>query len=550
MIKGVTLEPPLQEQWDEWCLANGGESAAHLWQLCLDMFAAMHKAATDVRLRNSSPPQLFSKDDCDLERPPNISKIPAAYAVAFGALHRTCRRCSVLERIFVQAACKTMASLLKAKMIIHYFSFCDVRHLEFLSSVKHISEKGQPRLIKEALQPFQALVKAREDFLAFKSQHGAIIGTDVCRSNRTFLERCFAAIVTNAQGCRDKAIKAGFSSWLNMISLESRGKDLRGLRHEASWKNYTLCEHLIKPASYGFTRANLAEGAAPHARNHQKVAAQRRLETTGSLVDESDEAVEVRVRAVGKALQQRGVSAVTVLADELALIASLRFCGKYAKVVGAGGKNSFVDYADIEAGKVQVVPLSSLGKMAKCVGILPQSSDPIYIVLLRPGDADASAEATFNSKHQATLRRVLSVELGISVLSWFFDGISKEQEWLFRTLVEHMRAKEQDRPRVTAAGADMRHSVKALRNAMVFGGTACPHGGMLVANVTIFALLDVEIANVRVTDVFSDWRVEVLCRALPRFVEFRDVQAVPLNEVPGTLLGGFWGSGARGASKS
>ena len=90
------------------------------------------------------------------------------------------------------------------------------------------------------------------------------------------------------------------------------------------------------------------------------------------------------------------------------------------------------------------------------------------VVLVRPRDADGAEETAFNSKHHATFRRVLQGELGIHVISWFFDGISKEQKWMFGMLVDHMRSKEADRLQVTAGGADIRHSVKALRNAMVF----------------------------------------------------------------------------------
>ena len=152
------------------------------------------------------------------------------------------------------------------------------------------------------------------------------------------MERCFTAITTNAHGIADKAIKAGFSSWLNMISLKSRGKDLRGLRHEPAWKNYTLCEHLIKPAAYEFTRANLVEGAAPTSRNMRKESARLQSSTSTSLLNDSDEAVAERVRTVGRILEERGVEACTILANELALIAALRFCGKYGVIVGAAGK--------------------------------------------------------------------------------------------------------------------------------------------------------------------------------------------------------------------
>ena len=118
-----------------------------------------------------------------------------------------------------------------------------------------------------------------------------------------------------------------------MISLQARGKDMRGLRHEPAWKNYTLCEHLAKASTYGFMRANLVEGAAPTSRIQEKKAAKLRLETSTSLIDQTDGAVEERVRSVGQLLKRRGVLAVTVLADELALISALRFCGKYAKVI-------------------------------------------------------------------------------------------------------------------------------------------------------------------------------------------------------------------------
>ena len=531
VLKMLPLESLLQEHWEAWCAGHGGGGPVQLWHLCVNAFCTIHSGAVDVRVNNSAIKEVFSKKDCLLHKAPRMSRETDEIASAFRKQHFSCGVCMALEKVFCLAM-RTIATVCKAKMVIHYFSTCDVRHLEFLTPVKHLSAKGHKMLIAEELTSFQALVKAREDFLTFKSQNGAIIGQDVCKNSRVFLKRCFHAITTNAHGIADKAIKAGFSSWLNMISLQSRGKDMRALRYEPAWKNYALSEYLLKPAAFGHFRANLAEGAAPCARNLRKTAARMQVGIESSLMNEEEEAVAARVRIVGQVLKERGVSAVTVLADELALVAAMRFCGKYGVCIGAAGKHKLLDYKDVEAGRAQI-PLSSLARKAKCVGILPQSNDPIYIVLIRPGDADATEETDFNKRHHAVFRRVLQSELNIDIVSWYFDGISKEQEWLFSMLVSHMRTTEKDRMKATAGGADMRHSVKALRNAMIFGGSVCPHGGFLIVNSTIFAHLGVEVSNIQVKDVFSDWRVERLCRALPLFDELHD-KGVPMSEIIGT----------------
>ena len=158
VTKGFVLEPELQEHWDAWCASSGGDSNVHFWELCCDMLCSMHIAAKDVQIKNSTPRRLFSKDKCVTEIAPRVTFRTGEFAAAFGNEQRTCKKCVALELKFVTAVRSTMATILKAKMSVHYFPSCDLRHLEYLTPVKHYSAKGHKKLIAEALKPFQTQV--------------------------------------------------------------------------------------------------------------------------------------------------------------------------------------------------------------------------------------------------------------------------------------------------------------------------------------------------------------------------------------------------------
>ena len=78
---------------------------------------------------------------------------------------------------------------------------------------------------------------------------------------------------------------------------------------------------------------------------------------------------------------------------------------EYGVCIGVVGKNQFLDLEDVDVGKAQV-PLSVSARKAKFVGILPQSNDPLYIVLIRPGDADSSGK----KKNQTSLLHVINFD--------------------------------------------------------------------------------------------------------------------------------------------
>ena len=58
------------------------------------------------------------------------------------------------------------------------------------------------------------------------------------------------------------------------------------------------------------------------------------------------------------------------------------------------------------------------------------------------------------------------------------------------------------------------HELKSLRNQCVFGSSPPPFGGFLIVDVTIFHRTDVNPDDIRVTDLYSDMRVDRLMLAM------------------------------------
>ena len=88
----------------------------------------------------------------------------------------------------------------------------------------------------------------------------------------------------------------------------------------------------------------------------------------------------------------------------------------------------------------------------------------------------------------------------------------KDQFYIRITLKAYLSASEDQRRNydVLCAGSDLPHELKSLRNQCMFGSSCPPFGGFLVVDIAIYGLTNVNPDDIRVTDLYSDFRVDRL----------------------------------------
>ena len=146
--------------------------------------------------------------------------------------------------------------------------------------------------------------------------------------------------------------------------------------------------------------------------------------------------------------------------------------------------------------------------------------------------ADAIQEYDFNKKHELA---ILSRECRTTLKCFgvFTDQGPKDQYYIRTTLMAYLSAPEDQRRNyeVLCAGSDLPHELKSLRNQCMFGPSRPPFGGFVIVDIVIFGLTNVNPDDIRVTDLYSDFRVDRLMLAT-RFL--RHVHA-PMVTKAGTM---------------
>ena len=218
----------------------------------------------------------------------------------------------------------------------------------------------------------------------------------------------------------------------------------------------------------------------------------------------------------------------TAVVDEIVVLKALIFNKKHEIMVGASGKLAMLKYdatADVQELAKQVA------SKVECMGIIPQSSEPLSVVGMRPGNVDAVEETALLTKLEHCVKNH-----GTCVAT-AGDGGSIMQPYL-QSLVLAFLA------RVSADGSfpwgvlmlgvlDCNHQLKSWRNAPAHGATATPHGGtMCVVDISLFVAVGAGQTEVRIKDLYSDFRVTALLLRVDMLATLQ----VPPGHKLGTML--------------
>ena len=361
-------------------------------------------------------------------------------------------------------------------------------------------------------------------------------GLDTPKADLQMLVRFKKAILQNTDGIRDKAIKGALSAFLYLLSKRAeavtKGKDgacvARGLRYEKAWKDYALASSWMSPANAAFTRANLMEGAMLSDR-------QARLQRDPvNFMDLLEQSIRQRARSIVKDLKEEGEELVAMMADEIATMPCLQYCPQLRKVLGGVANRTFIDQDAFVNGKV---PLKhdELAFKVKFITVIGCKASCVKVLLMRPGGANAEEEATLNDVATKAVMDAC-LDLGVELLGFSVDGISKEQQWIRGRVVSFVAASPEARRTRCLGGLDANHQVKSGRNAAAFGKKPAPFGGMVCVAINIFGFVPgVTMDLIHVKDVFGDFRIErLLVAAMSKYGTLSESTAKPWSELLGT----------------
>lgn len=446
-----------------------------------------------------------------------------------GRLHITCKGCTGLERLL----CKSAASLrnvFNARILLAYSTRPEAWQIQVLAPVDHCSQQGQKQWHAAELLRIKYLARARRHFLEFKRDDGGIVGDDIADDDLQMLKRTQIALLTNAGGIRTKALKGAWAAYVSLLARKEVGQGshpARGNRYEDAWRAYSLASYHLSTQSALFTRANLLEGAMMTDRH-------ARLQSDyENYLDASDETLQARTRKQISQLKSEGEKLVVIMADELAAMAALTWCGKLGRLLGCAGEAAALEEEDAMKSKI---PTRKLADKVKFSSITGSVQGTVMTTCMRPGHADAKDEEELNTRHMSAIMSAAR-ESDVKVAGIWFDGIAKEKKTVFDSIVRYVSASTADRCSVVyLAGVDLKHQLKSGRNRAAFGSTVAPHLGFLVVNISVFGYLGAKIDNLRIKDQFSDFRVEALLRHLKDFPSMLTESGRPTSEVLGTLL--------------
>ncbi|CAK0871602.1 unnamed protein product, partial [Prorocentrum cordatum] len=501
---------------------------------CIMRNVELPTAPTDV-------PRLSRLADCkpvSRERRDKPRDGDATYASQLWEPYKyTCMACQTLEADVIQKMNNKMKNILRARVVLEYVTLVRSAHAAVLSKLKFMSEKNCPGLVGSALDRLKPVAAAREAFLKFQSEDGGAIGADVSQSDLAMLRQAKHLLITNTGTFREKAIKGAFKGYVSylfrtQVLQHDADRAKHGNRFEGGWQNYEMAEYLMSSSKQAFTRANLLEGAAP-SQSTLKALLQKSERSSGKAVtnylDHSKPSLDSIADMVFGSMRQEGSEAAILVCDEIVVLRAVVWDLALKSYVGYAKNGKFLLSA--EEYKTMQFKQDDLARLVKFTAVLPLGTGGIRVLSMRPGKATGADEMAFNAVNLQHAKEAAQRH-GVTLLGGCNDGIAKEKEWWRQHLLRRLAAAEAGGFLV---GLDVKHQSKCGRGSMSSGRTASPSGGWLVSSIRTFLLVGVRMDCVRVVDVFSDFRVQMLYRALPQFSALLG-SGVPVAEILGTSL--------------
>ncbi|CAK0804075.1 unnamed protein product, partial [Prorocentrum cordatum] len=529
ILAQVKVDAALQAEFESSCSAGGAPVLAQFWDLLSSTYVQYFKAAAVSDQREGGSRSLRAIRGCGdrpaLSRASEVKghlsdpQMALVHAELVAPFVYTCAACSGLERSMMKELKGCLKNIISGRVLCECLDGIEMHHEKIHRAIKHMHPKNAPMITEGPLSRLRAISAAKLDYLLFKRDDAALLGSAVSSSDVQMLRNLRTLILTNQGKVQQSAIKGSLKAYVCRSMRFARGKGLQNMQYEAAFRNYAVVKWIGGAAGYQFDRANFFDLAAPHERTCQREY-QAALKDAGTcnFLDHSRANLVSSMRRTLVAIKARGCSDAVLVADELHNLATLRWDPSLQKYLGLSRKHVMLDAKGFEAASAEK-RMPALATKTKFIGVVGLGDAPLYVLLQRPGDADS---------------KEVAAEVGVGVVGMLFDGISKEKDTVVSLFLGNRML----------GGLDPKHQFKCLRNACAFGGTAPPAGGLLVVNMECFDALGVrqDCVVIKVAahrqDAFADFRVRALVDALPLFGTLMSDAALarPTHEVLGTFF--------------
>jgi len=126
----------------------------------------------------------------------SLHKVPTDFVDMCGNRWPCCGACVLLAKAVSQGTDRN-AKLVQASLIVNFLRVNDTTHIKYLKPVIHSSTKATTAWRKEPFEEFKEQCKVKRDFLEFKREDGAVLGSEMTSDWRMFLKNLTYCITVN-----------------------------------------------------------------------------------------------------------------------------------------------------------------------------------------------------------------------------------------------------------------------------------------------------------------------------------------------------------------
>ena len=190
-------------------------------------------------------------------------------------------------------------------------------------SVKHMHPRNVPHVKEGPLVRLVEVAKARSRFLEFKDVEGNSLPPGLADDDLKMLKNAARLMITQKGDMQTSVMKGAFSAYVCRCMRLAQNKSLRKMTYNQAFRDYAWAKYLFGKSSYHFDRANLFQGALPSESTMKKDT--RKLKQAFDYLDHSQSNLRLIARSVFKQLADSQTSQAILVADEVAVLATLRF---------------------------------------------------------------------------------------------------------------------------------------------------------------------------------------------------------------------------------